>query len=111
MKEKTCGHTSIGYGLDKEGKRLCYDCCTANDTKQIRESSYGDKVTHYISMNGNSVTNWPGRGLGRVIYWGKQHNFSSERHYVQVKMLDGSLWSGTGAKGMWTTLTKVKTHR
>ena len=107
-----CGHLESehsnftrGYGTDKHGKTSCYDCCEAYDKASLKTDK---TVVHYISSDERSLTNWPGRVLGRVVSWGRLHNWSRERRYVRVVDCHGQVWSGIGAAGMWATLHKVK---
>ena len=105
-----CGHKpsehgkhTTGYGYDSHGKTSCYDCCTEHDKRDLVTAA---KIFHYIDSDGKTLTNWPGRRLGRVIYWGALHPWSRERRYVRVKDCHGQEWYGTGAEGMYASLTR-----
>lgn len=101
-------HGTRGYGTDSKGFTRCYDCCTEEDKKHLLSS---DKTVFYISCDGKTLTNWPGRVLGKVLFWGERHAFSRERHYVRVRDVHGQEWYGTGAKGMWASLKKCKPRK
>lgn len=47
-----------GYGMDKDGKIVCYDCCGHQDRLDLKNLDKGKKVLHYY--DGKNVTNWPG---------------------------------------------------
>jgi len=56
-----CGHTvsykggvGTGYGIDNEGKKICYACCGEMDRKQLRETG---KLSGYFTDA--YFTNWP----------------------------------------------------
>lgn len=48
-----CGGT--GYAVDREGRKFCYQCCAAEDRRQMATTG---RATLYLT--GNELTNWPG---------------------------------------------------
>lgn len=106
-----CGHKpsecslGTGYGKNREGLTKCYDCCTEDDKKALLSD---EKIVLYISMKDHNLVNWPGRILGKVLFYGAFHPFSRERQYIRVKDCHGQEWYGTGAVGMWASLKKCK---
>ena len=108
-----CGHGpsphesfTTGYGIDKDGRKHCYDCCAAMDLECLKNER---RFSGYLSSDGKSLTNWPGRVLGRVVVTGKRHPWSRGRYYVSVKDVHGGWWSGVGAPGEYCSLRKVRT--
>ena len=110
MKNLDCGHQpssheeySTSYGINNNGKKLCYECCTKADKNRLLTDD------HFIGyIDGQKLTNWPGHILGRVLYWGKNHNWSRERRYIRIIDCHGQEWYGTAALNMWANLRKVK---
>ena len=50
------GHScGTGYGCDAEGRTFCYECCAAQDRRQMAETG---RAVLYLS--GRELTNWPG---------------------------------------------------
>lgn len=110
-----CGHIESdhsditrGYGRDKDGKTFCYDCCEAQDKQAMKTQ---DKFFAYLSMDGATLVNWPGRKLGTVIRSGAYHPCSRERYYITVRDVHGQMWHGTGAPGEWASLQKNKVQK
>lgn len=48
---------STGYGTDKSGHKICFDCCGLNDAKVLENLKPKEKFCLY--WNGKQVTNWP----------------------------------------------------
>lgn len=111
-----CGHPASeqgpihGYG-SKDGKRYCYDCCEQGDREAMRtEDTFSGA---YVSSDGRTITNWPGRLLGRVTYLARRDGTRSQwgEYLYSVKVTDvfGQRWYGVGGgRGMWVTLRKYK---
>lgn len=71
-----CGKTfipngiSTGYGVNKDGYKICYNCCGDIDKKQLSDLQPGDKMYLYLTSEKKElsygietkhfVTNWPG---------------------------------------------------
>lgn len=80
-----CGHEAIsngfstGYGVDKDGKKICFECCGEQDKQTLRETG---KLYGYYSRDkekGMCFTNWPGTFKLHSYYsrdsW---HNFAGK---------------------------------
>ena len=77
-----CGHMaesdgfSTGYGIDKDGKKICFACCGEQDKQTLIETG---KLSGYFSKDekGHYFGNWPGSFKIRVYSvrysW---HNFA-----------------------------------
>lgn len=48
---------TTGYGNDKDGNKICFDCCGKNDLAELMNLPIGGKTTQYF--NGKQVINWP----------------------------------------------------
>lgn len=60
---------------------------------------------------GTSFDGVHGRSMGRVVHVGAEVPRTrcgpyGVRHYLRVRMFDGSTWHGTGAPGMWCSLRR-----
>jgi hypothetical protein len=67
-----------GYGIDKDGNKVCYECCGENDSKHLCEMKEGERTVLYYSKG--AVTNWPST-LRIPIYSTRtgKHNFARVR--------------------------------
>ena len=110
-----CGHAESphseitrGYGVDAQGKKHCYDCCTARDVADLRDTSR--PFTAYISCDGRSVTNWPGRPLMRIYsHHTGRAGFGGEMHYWRAVDVHGQHWHGKNSgTGMCINLRACK---
>ena len=94
-----CGHAptktegmGTGYGRNVEGKTFCYDCSTEADKEIIRKR---EMFYAYVSTDGKSITNWPGRKLMRVTaHWTGEGFWGYKTHYFNAVAEDGSEWYG-----------------
>lgn len=53
---------SSGYGLDRKGHKVCYDCCGKQDAAELEQLPEGEKMALYIVEMPDGVrqvTNWP----------------------------------------------------
>jgi hypothetical protein len=104
-------HCTTGYG-ELNGKRYCYDCCTAQDKQAISDAKASEGFVAYLNSDCTRVTNWPGRELGRVFSKRKAYNAMARgyRLNIRVKMFDGSIWFATACAGggMYCRLRKTK---
>lgn len=111
-----CGHEpsehspiTNGFGRDAEGRTYCYDCCTVQDLETIRNAKPGDRSSGlYLSCDGVSITNWPGRRLMGRVRSGSNHPWSRERYYVTAVDELGRTWSGIAGKGEYAVLRLTK---
>ena len=98
-----CGHPLsphdsfiTGYGVDKENRKHCYECCAKNDIEQMITDG---KFTLYLVeklQHKYEVTNWPGSLRFNVHHLkiGK-HNLARKRYDVWFTGPDGKNWHGT----------------
>lgn len=117
-----CGHLptptdgpGTGYARlsGTDDRTICYECADSMTLRDIADAKPGDRMTFYISSDGDSVTTWTGGKLMRVLKWGARHpwsnnNYDGPRHYVRAIDANGYRWYGTGANGMYATLRKSK---
>lgn len=60
-----CGHPptasvfDTGYGIDGDGKKLCYECCARRDEESLQA---GQPTLLYLRFDdhGGQLVNWPG---------------------------------------------------
>mgnify|MGYP001585913842 CR=1 FL=1 len=85
------GACTTGYGIDSQGKKICYACCAEQDKAAMRT---GNRITLYLNPVNRNVTNWPGslRIVGEYVREGK-HNFAGKRYDVWFTV-EGSRWHG-----------------
>jgi hypothetical protein len=50
----SCG---TGYAIDREGNRICYECCGKNDLDHLIKMAPKEKFTLYFSKG--QIINWP----------------------------------------------------
>jgi len=108
-----CGHPAsdhaehtTGYGIDAEGKKLCYACCAERDKKTMTEES---SITIYLSYDKagyggfhkafgewfkGRVTNWPGSLEIKASIHKGRHNVSTTRYDCWFIGPDGKTWYG-----------------
>ena len=91
---------TTGYGIGRDGKKVCYACCGLRDIADMRATG---RAVLYLTVAGPTaaaplwpvVTNWPGtlripvksRRVGR-------HNFAGSRTDVWFNGPDGERWHG-----------------
>jgi hypothetical protein len=116
-----CGHpesphseSTRGYGTDKDGKRLCYDCCRAQDLAEIEK---GNPVFAYFSerpgwkgpgsaASRHIITGWPGFVLMPQA-WRKSSRRIWGTRLLYIGAIDyaGREWHGTSpGEGMYCKL-------
>ena len=115
-----CGHpptetTGIGtgYATDLAGRTMCYPCADSAQAAEVAASKPGDKFCAYVSSDGRTVTTWTGGVLMRSVLFGAAHPWSRRswhetRHYMTAVDVDGRVWSGVGAEGMYAVLRLTK---
>lgn len=86
-----CGQTKLtdpnggtGYGLDNEGKKVCYACCALNDSQALAELQ--PKERYLLYWDGKEVINWPGslRITPTGVHKGR-HNIARTQETVYFK--------------------------
>ena len=92
-----------GYGIDKDGNKVCYDCCAVKDWESMREDG---RITLYLVnidltkprlyQNPDAeVVNWPGTLRFKVVGLRRgKHNIARFRYDAWFKDKDGRLWHG-----------------
>lgn len=106
-KQRKCNNDDLttGYGIDDNGKRICFACCGERDRLSMRE---GKPIALYLNMpttlymgqnhaNGSnfaSLTNWPGT-LKIVLHGVRKgyHNMAGYRYDVWFTF-EGHKWHG-----------------
>jgi len=86
---------SLGYGVDSNGKKVCFACCAKRDIAYMQNY---DRITLYLTLdseNHYTVSNWPSSLVMRVTHSrvGK-HNMTGQRLTVYFTAKDGSKWWG-----------------
>jgi len=77
---------STGYGKDKDGNIVCFECCGKQDEKQLAELPLKGKMSLYLDTNKKILTNWPGTLHISVPYIRKgKHNFAGKRYDTWFK--------------------------
>lgn len=76
-----------GYGVDKRGKAVCYDCCAIRDGKELEALPYGGKTCLYLNEKLHDtvkhITNWSGTLAIPVRYTRQgKHNMAGVRRDV-----------------------------
>lgn len=73
---------TTGYGVDREGNFVCFDCCGKED-REVLISMNAGKVTEvnlYYNEKEGFVTNWPGSLKIKVAFKNKaKHNWGLPR--------------------------------
>ena len=111
-----CGHVptpdagaGTGYAYVPGGRKVCYGCADSLAAQEVAAAKPGDRLTFYVSTDGRTITTWSGGVLMTDVRYGRPHPFSrgpfaDRRHYLRAVDVDGRVWSGVGAAGMWATL-------
>ena len=102
-----CGHAesphdsfTTGYGIDKDGKKYCYDCCALQD----KQAMINDKqITLYLTIENDAfkydnfasskVTNWPGNLTFNARVKKGKHNIARYRYDCWFSF-NGYIWHG-----------------
>jgi hypothetical protein len=86
------GSYGIGYGLNKNKEKVCYQCCAEEDKKQMRETG---KAVLYLIKNKEGtweVTNWPGTLRFKAGYIKEsRHNIARIRRDTWI-VFEGYYW-------------------
>jgi hypothetical protein len=99
------GH-STGYGITREGHKICYACCAAEDRRELREgkpamlyvywhnSKEPSRPGYRISPRPVAVGNWTGSLKIPVSDWSRGgHNMTGCRYDVWFHA-EGHKWHG-----------------
>lgn len=72
---------STGYGKDKDGNIICFDCCGKQDAKTLTELPLKEKFHLYLNTKEKTLSNWPGTLKISVGYIKKgRHNIAGNRY-------------------------------
>lgn len=86
-----------GYGINRSGKKICYECVGKKETREVGRKGAGGKHVFYLSRRDGkiTVTNWPGtlRYAATAVRKGR-HNIAGERIDVWFKDHLGREWHG-----------------
>lgn len=101
---------TTGYATNKDGKKLCFDCCAVEDKKYMIEHGNSKGLPLYLTPAKNppttprlagetygtyEVTNWPGTLRFKCNKPKKNyHNIAGHRYDVWFDGPDGFLWHG-----------------
>lgn len=70
---------STGYGTNKEGKKICFECIGKNDLEEMTNAKRGQKFTLYLCNS--EVSNWPGSFKSPIYGLSKgRHNIARYRY-------------------------------
>jgi hypothetical protein len=95
-----------GYGETDDGRKLCYPCCGA---REIARLTRREPTTVYLGSTADTVTDWPGTVLGRVVEHHRIRSRSVDPVYaVRVIDVHGGRWFGRGSAGMALLLRPAK---
>ena len=94
-----CGHETTpsdmtpGYGIGKDGRTNCFDCCAKIDEANMIATG---RFTGYITRNLSQVSNWPGSLWFPVRSWVRSsHNMAhTGRFDFWFVGPDGYEWHG-----------------
>jgi hypothetical protein len=79
-----------GYGIDKEGNKVCYACCAKQELESMLETG---KATLYFCKD--KVTDWSGELSFKVLEQKTgRHNIANVRYDYWFRTPDAKLWHG-----------------
>ena len=111
---------TTGYGQDKDGNKVCFECCGKQDLETMRNK--GDIwlyltfetakqiVTHIggktqpprVIANSAKLTNWPGSLLIKCNHARRgNHNMAGYRYDVWFDFVDGPIVDGKQTGHVW----------
>jgi hypothetical protein len=88
---------TAGYGTDKQGNKICFDCIGKQEREEMKNAKPGQRFTMYLTdKDGNkTVSNWPGTVKIPVYYSRKSwHNFTGKNGRTDV-------WFNFEGKHFW----------
>jgi hypothetical protein len=85
----TADGIGTGYGIDKDGNKVCYQCCAESDRAYMVDNG---KITLYLTEKG--VTNWPGTLVFPVfgVPRKSRNNFGAKRLDAWFVGPDRHIW-------------------
>lgn len=82
---------STGYGKDKDGNKVCFDCCGINDTNELENLKPKEKFTLYMDTKAKKLTNWPGTLVIPLSFIKEgKHNMAGKRYDTWFKFNGGN---------------------
>ncbi len=101
-----------GYGIDNEGNKHCYLCCSVRELVRMHETG---KATLYLSKDERGVyvvTDWPGTlRFNALNVRDGRHNIAGTRTDVEFYVpSEGRWWYGT-QYGKWTQIIHCKRRK
>ena len=89
---------STGYGTDRDGNKVCFECCGKQDSAELMSLPIGGKMCLYLSMDKGKeyfVSNWPGTFKIHIHSVRKgRHNMAGNRYDVWFDYF-GNSYHGT----------------
>lgn len=82
-----------GYARNKDGQKICYDCCAVIEGDYLANMAIGEKTTLYLGSSEKIIQNWPGtlRIPINSIKKGR-HNIAGNRYDVWFQFRDQYYW-------------------
>jgi hypothetical protein len=72
---------STGYGIDKDGHKVCFACCGVNDAKELETMPIKGKTILYLDTKAKTLSNWPGTFKIQLHYIREgRHNIAGKRY-------------------------------
>lgn len=103
--ENPSGFGGTGYGIDKDGNKVCYQCIGKSDETEMLDAKPGTRFTMYLTrenvdpgsgMQGLSfnlfASNWPGTLRRKCIANWSRTNWGLERTDVWFKIQGECFW-------------------
>ena len=89
------GTITTGYGLSREGHKVCFACCAKRDKEDMDRT--GEAVL-YLVKSANRITyevcNWPGTlRFAAAVHKGR-HNFAGVVYNIRFRDHNGRYWHG-----------------
>jgi hypothetical protein len=95
-----CGHepsphsdctTGTAFTLDR--KEICWDCSHARELAELKTAR---RFVAYLSGDGATLTDWPGRRIAKVTrLWSVRNNLAGKLYRFRATDLHGAQWFGT----------------
>ena len=113
----THGGCTSGYGINRQGRKVCFACCAKVDLKAMQETGNDSKVILYLDMTKGTLTvgNWPGTLTFPVLRQKiSRNNWGAKRTDVWFRVPTGkgydSLWHGVQV-GEWSQVVRCRRNK
>ncbi len=94
-KETPKGYGEAGYGVDKDGNKVCYACCGEQDKKYMEENNKTIQYLRWEDRKPTEIGDWPGTMGFKIRYaFRGNHNWGITRWDVYFKDHVGAWWWG-----------------